>query len=118
MSGDGTKLIVYERITLVMSMYEINLRANGEKYEPLGDFDVIEDFHEIEDNAGRQLAIDPDELLLDLRISPDGKDLRIYIDKKPNSSPFFIDVDIPNRFPEFDRLGFKYEDKAVFKLAA
>ena len=82
-----------------------------------GEIDIIRDFHEAEENEGKQLFIDDEDEVEDLRIANDGQEFRPTINKGGvGGVPHYLDYDIYNALPEFERFSFRYEDKSVFRL--
>lgn len=79
-----------------------------------GAIDVVKDFHEAEENEGRSMHIDDDDMIEDIRFASDGQTFRIYINRK--SAPFYVDYNLQEMTPDFERFSFKYEDKSVFRL--
>lgn len=103
LSSDGTKLIVYERITLELTYYTINLKAENEEeqYELAGLIDVIKDYQEAEENDGARMQLDPDDTIEDIKFASDGQTFRIYIDRKKH--PYYVDYNLVEMTPEFQR---------------
>lgn len=79
---------------------------------------IIENYrNNNDDNEGRDLFIDNDDEIEDMRFSQDGTEFRMIINKGgPGGAPHYLDYDLINHTVEFERFSFRYEDKSVFRL--